>query len=554
MEKKIFSVLRFRFLPLWVIVGIFEVAERYFTGVLVQQTLDAPEMLAGSILTLTTLFLVNYLLRHCCTYFHSRKIENAVMQIRKKLFENILSAPYHQLAELTKGEIITKLVQNLKKIQDYEQNEFPAFTRSLVQGVLALIVCIWISPVLSLILFLSIPLMVVCNVLASLPGKKLVNRRNSIENEMNSYAQNRLENIQTVKAYSLEEESVEGYQRHLNDFYRQNVKIAGLRAKLTILDGVNYILPYVLIFGGATILAVQGSLLPGEIVSFTYLMNFITNAIGDMQRFLYESHERKDAADRIDEILELETEIREKQPVQSISAGKIKIKGLSFSYGTDNTENVVEEITLTINEGEKIAFVGENGSGKSTLLKLIGSLYHEYNGVIEVDDTGIAYVDQENFILPASVADNIRGVKSELDIDSVKQATVRAGIAGFVEQLPEGYDTVVDASRLSGGEKQRLCLARAYAQGKSILLLDEPSSALDKENEEILWKEIGKESHQTVIMVTHSLRHMDIFDKIFVMQKGRIVETGKHSNLYQRQGVYYKICNVGGSQNGKIIS
>lgn len=533
------------FFPLWMLMGILEVAEKYFTGTLVQWAIDDMGKVQYGILILAGLFLVNYLLSHFSSYLLNHVVESVIMKVREKLLSNVINTKYSNIEELTKGELLTKLMQNLKCVQDYEQNVLPGFIRSVTQGVLALIVCVLISPILASILFLSIPIIIIMNVLASVPTQSLIKVRNTIEAEQNTYAENRLENIKSIKIFSLEKWATDGYENYLNKNYSQNIKIANMRALLSILDGINYVLPYVLIFGGATILALKGKILVGEIVSFTYLMNFITTLMGSMQQFIYERNEKKDASHRISKILDLEVMDLEKLVEKCCQIEGVYLDNVSFSYVKGNKKNAVEGINIKITKGEKVAIVGESGSGKSTLLKLISGLYEQQYGTICISGK-IACINQENFLLPISLAENIKGSNSSLTIQQVKEIAKKAGIDKFIESLPGGYNTIIDTESLSGGEAQRICIARSFAQDAEILLLDEPTSALDHSNEELLWEQLRKSAmDKTILMVTHSFYDMSLFDNIYVMDNGKIIELGTHQELYEKKGKYYDLWNAG---------
>lgn len=533
------------FFPLWIIMGILEVAEKYFTGTLVQWALDDMDKLQYGIIILAILFFLNYLLSNFSNYLVNHVVEPQIMKVREKLLSNVINTNYNNIEEITKGELLTKLMQNLKCVQDYEQNILPGFIRTATQGILALIVCILISPILALILALSIPVIIIVNVLASAPTQSLINNRNNIEVEQNTYAENRLENIKSIKIFELEKWATEGFKKYLNKNYLQNIKIAKVRAILTVLDGINYVLPYILIFGGATILALKGKLLVGEIVSFTYLMNFITTFMGNMQQYMYERNEKKNASHRISEILDLEVVNLRKTVEEYQQFDGIYLDNVSFAYSEKEEKNAIEGINLRINKGEKIAIVGESGSGKSTLLKLISGLYKQQCGTIHLGGK-IACINQENFLLPISLAENIKGPNSSLTKQQVKEVAKQAGIDKFIEKLPEGYNTILETKNLSGGEAQRICIARSYAQDAEILLLDEPTSALDRFNEELLWEQLKKfDSNKTIVMITHSLYNMSLFDKIYVMSNGKIIEVGTHHDLYEKKGKYFDLWNAG---------
>ncbi len=522
-KRKIF----FFFVPLWIMMGIFEVGERYFTGVVVQEALNQTDRLRGWLCLLAALFLMNYLLSNFSRYLLNRAVEPAIMGIRERLLTNTMHTEYANVEKLKRGEMLTKLTQNLGTVQSYEEQIFPEFVRAVTKGLLALAVCVWISPLLSLILFLSVPLIILINVFTSIPAKSLVGKRNTLENQQNTYAQNRLENICSVKVYALEGSSEEEDGGILGKLHGQNVKIANLKAMLTLLDGLNFILPYVLIFGGATLLAMNGKISVGEIVSFTYLMDYITSLLGKLQYYIFETAEKKDADKRIQEILQMEVLPKETEEKITNGDGEISFCHVTFAYSGEEAAPVLRDVDLLIGRGERVAVIGESGSGKSTLLKLISGLYQATEGELNVGSARVAYVNQENFLLEASVADNIRGQNTFLSDDSLREAARRAGISEFVERLPDRYDTIIGRiGKLSGGEMQRICLARAYAQDADILLLDEPTSALDHENERLVWDQLRNNNGKTIIMVTHSLLDETVFDRIYRVENGNVRQIG----------------------------
>lgn len=560
------KTITFFFVPLWIMMGVLEVGERYFTGVVVQEALNRTSTLRTYLFVMAALFLVIYLLSHFSRYLLNRVVEPAIMGIRENLLTRTMYTEYANVEKLKRGEMLTKLTQNLGTVQAYEEQVFPEFVRGVTKGLLALAVCVWISPLLSLILFLSVPLIILINVFTSIPAKSLVEKRNTLENRQNTYAQNRLDNICSVKVYALEGSSEEEYGEVLGKLHEQNVKIANLKAVLTLLDGLNYILPYVLIFGGATLLAINGRINVGQIVSFTYLMDYITSLLGRLQHYIFETAEKKDANKRIHEILQMEippigngsTEnlptgnlSTENPPTENLPAeniptenipiensrtereekntdgdGEISFRHVTFAYSGEEEKPILRDVNLRIRRGEKVAVTGESGSGKSTLLKLISGLYQVTGGELDVGSTRVAYVNQENFLLEASVADNIRGQNAFLSDASLREAARRAGISDFVERLPDQYDTMIGmAGKLSGGEMQRLCLARAYAQDAEILLLDEPTSALDREKEGLVWDQVKGSDGKTIVMVTHTLLDAAVFDRIYRVENGTVQET-----------------------------
>ncbi len=239
---------------------------------------------------------------------------------------------------------------------------------------------------------------------------------------------------------------------------------------------------------------------------------------------------------------------------ESISEGEVVFNEVSFGY--NSSRPVLRKLSLTIPPQKTVAFVGQTGSGKSTIIKLLMRLYHVQKGSITINGVSlnemslevlrksVGFVGQESFIVPDTVANNIRYGAFDLPIEQVKEAAKSAQIHDFILSLPDKYDTYIDESgkQLSGGQRQRIMLARALVRNPDVLILDEATSAVDNETESALSLMLRSLQHSmTIIMIAHRLttvRHADI---IFVLDKGLIVESGSHDQLVKKKGVYARL-------------
>jgi ATP-binding cassette subfamily B protein/subfamily B ATP-binding cassette protein MsbA len=220
---------------------------------------------------------------------------------------------------------------------------------------------------------------------------------------------------------------------------------------------------------------------------------------------------------------------------------------------------VLKELSLDIEPGRFVAVVGSSGAGKSTLAALIARLYDPWQGQVEIDGQDIRKVDlkslreavaitlQEPFLFAATVSDNIRYGRPTATNIEVQTAAQVAGAGGFIEQLPDGYETLLGerGGTLSGGERQRLSIARALVKDAPILVLDEPTSALDVETEQLLMRSIGRlRAGKTTIVIAHRLSTVRNADKIVVMAGGKVAESGTHDQLIERRGLYWHLYNL----------
>jgi ATP-binding cassette, subfamily B, bacterial len=248
------------------------------------------------------------------------------------------------------------------------------------------------------------------------------------------------------------------------------------------------------------------------------------------------------------------SEINTSEPVSNLK-GDISFKNISFSY---ENELVINNISFDIKSGEKVALVGKSGCGKSTLLKIIGRYYEPSKGEVLIDGksidkislthlrNNIGFLFQDAFLFATSIFENICFTKPSASISEVKTAAKAASLHDFIEDLPHGYDTFVGERgiNLSGGQKQRLALARLFLKNPAILILDEPTSSLDNLTEQIIKSSLEKQfNNQTIITVAHRLDTIRNYDKILVLDKGKIIEQGSYDDLYMSKGFFYQLAN-----------
>jgi len=236
--------------------------------------------------------------------------------------------------------------------------------------------------------------------------------------------------------------------------------------------------------------------------------------------------------------------------------GDIRFEGVYFRYGGDETPYVLENINLDINPGELVAIVGQSGSGKTTLAKLLVGFYPPTEGRLTVDGYDIGVVDKEyyraqvgyvmqtNLLFSGTIAENIAGGSDEADRRRIEEAAKRADAHGFISKLPLGYQQVVGERGigLSGGQIQRLCIARALYRDPRLLVFDEATSALDSQSESNIIANLNDIlKGRTAVIIAHRLSTIMRADKILVLYEGKIVEQGRHDELLARRGMYYEL-------------
>lgn len=367
-----------------------------------------------------------------------------------------------------------------------------------------------------------------------------------------------LRGIETVKSYGVEEDTLEKLENKFIGSLRIAFKEGVLSNIQSSFSGaISSIGNMVLMFLGAT-MVMKGDITLGSLMAFTSLTSYFMGPLGRLIGLQLQIQEASIAMKRIGELYEIEEEQTEddhKIKVDSLK-GDIILNDIVFRYGSRSP--VLKNVSMNIQQGKKIALVGESGSGKTTIAKLLLGLWKPEEGNIIINNydineldlhslrNGIAYVAQNVELFSETIADNIKLGNKTASYDDVKFACQRAGCDEFIEKLPSKYGTFLEEAgqNLSGGEKQRLALARALIKKPDILILDEATSNLDFISEAKIYDTLfNKKTDMTMLIIAHRLSTIRKCDEIYVLDKGKIVEHGTHERLLESQGTYFKIWN-----------
>jgi subfamily B ATP-binding cassette protein MsbA len=370
-----------------------------------------------------------------------------------------------------------------------------------------------------------------------------------------------LSSIRIVKAFVNEKDEIKKFTRESSNYFKLLLK----RARLDLISGpitesFGVIIGVVLLWYGGTEVLMDRGLVPEDFIRFILILFSILGPIKQLSNVNLKIQAGAASAERIFGLLDTPSEIVEDpNPIDlGIFNKSISFNKVHFEYNEDN-DQVLDQVSFTINKGEVVAMVGPSGAGKSTIADLIPRFFDVSSGVIEIDENDIkklslaslrsnmGIVTQEVILFNDTIKNNIAYAQSNVSDDAIYAAAKAANALEFIEKTPNGFDTLIGerGAKLSGGQKQRLAISRALLKNPPILILDEATSALDTESEKKVQKAIeALMKDRTTLVIAHRLSTVQNADKIIVVDRGKVIETGTHQKLYDQNGVYRKLYDI----------
>ena len=495
-------------------------------------------------------------------YFGAKAAVNFAADLRADLFKKVQHFSFANIDKFSTGSIVTRLTNDVTQMQSFINMLLRMCLRAPGMLIGGLIMAIIVSPSLTATLSIAIPILIIFIIIFMKIGLPRFTKMQTRIDALNSTVQESVTNIRVVKSFVRESFEKSKFSKAVS-----NLKESGLKAMNVIILmipaatlGMNIIIISIFWFGGNML--IKGTMTTGSLTAFTtYITQILTSLVMVAGMMVFMSRAMA-SAKRIKEILEEQPDINDdgvtgEDAERMIENGEIEFRNVSFRYYKDSPEKVLDSINLKIEAGETVGIIGTTGSGKSTLVSLIARLYDPDEGEVLIDGRdvkdyklfnlreGIGFVLQKNLLFSGTIKDNLRWGNMNADDEELKKYASYAQADSFISQFNEGYDTVIEkgGNNVSGGQKQRLCIARALLKRPKILILDDSTSAVDTATESRIRESFANElKGSTKIIIAQRISSVRDADKIIVLVDGKISgTTGTHDELMETNEEYREI-------------
>ncbi|MFP4017255.1 MAG: ABC transporter ATP-binding protein [Halanaerobiales bacterium] len=510
------------------------------------------------LLILVGLYLFSALFHYLQQYIMAGVAQDTVYNMRKDLNEKLSHLPLKFFDSRPHGDILSRVTNDIDNISNTLQQSVTQLIISVITLLGVVIMMLTISPWLTLIVFLTLPLYLFVTKPIVRRSQKYYSQRQKVLGDLNGHIEENYTAHIVVKAFTKEGKSIEKFSKMNDELYEVGWKSQFISGIIMPLMMTINNLGYIMVSVAGAIFVTRGMIQIGDVQAFIQYARQFTHPIQQTANIANILQSTVASAERVFEILDEEEEIPEKEDAETIEfpRGNVQFDDVSFGYNKDVP--VIKELSIDVNSGQTIAIVGPTGAGKTTLVNLLMRFYEIDEGRITIDGVNISelrrrdlrsifgMVLQDTWLFNGTIRDNIAYGSDGSSEEEIINAARTAHADHFIRTLPDGYDTVIneEASNISQGQKQLLTIARAILADPPILILDEATSSVDTRTEVLIQKAMDKlMAGRTNFVIAHRLSTIREADLILVMNEGEIIEKGKHDELLKQDGFYADLYN-----------
>ena len=477
--------------------------------------------------------------------------------LRKAMFRKVQSFSFENIDRFSTSSLVTRLTTDVANVQNAYQMILRIGMRAPTSLIVAMILSFRISPKLASVYLIAVFLLAIIIAIITFFVKGIFDRLFKQYDALNNSVQENVSGIRVVKAYVREDHEIKKFGKANGTLYKLSVKAEVIMSLMSpVMMTAVYTSMLVISWLGAHLI-VQNTLTTGNLMSLlTYCMNILMSLMM-LSLILVMVTMSAASAKRIAEVLEEEPSIQNpRNPVMDVKSGEIVFENVDFAYGKDAAEDVLTNVNLHIKSGETIGIMGSTGSAKSTLVSLISRLYDVKSGRVMVGGVDVRDYDlttlrdevsvvlQQNVLFSGTIAENLRWGNPNASDEEVRHAAELACADEFIEKFPDGYDTHIEqgGTNVSGGQRQRLCIARALLKKPKVLILDDSTSAVDTATDAKIRKAFREEIPDTTkLIISQRITSVKDADRIIVMDEGKIDGFDSHENLLINNKIYQDI-------------
>ncbi|RIH78842.1 ABC transporter ATP-binding protein [Meiothermus hypogaeus] len=542
---------------------------------LVSRMLDASIFQQGNLaqidrytLLLVMVFAGQALFSGLQNYLFARSGEGVVADLRRHLFSHLLSLSPRFFENHKTGDITSRLTSDVATVQGVVSNALVQLFTTPLMFAATLSILFWTNWKLSSFILAVVPLVILVAIVLGRIIRRLSKAFQDKVAEANARAEESISGIRVVQSFTAEKLEAERYSQLIGESYRTALRRALVSSGLSGVVFFTIFSALGLIFWYGGRLVSLGEITPGQLVSFILYAFNVAASVGTLAGIWSQVQSALGASSRIFELLDTPPDLKEPENPIPLTAvrGEVRLENVHFAY--DDRGKVLRGVSLTAPPGQVVALVGPSGAGKSSLIALIPRFYDVTEGRITLDGVDIrqlrlqdlrrhiALVPQETLLFSGSIEDNIRYGNPQASQAEVIEAAKAANAHTFIQEFPQGYQTLVGERgvKLSGGQRQRIAIARALLKNPRILILDEATSSLDSESEALVQEALDKLMQgRTTFVIAHRLSTVRNADRIVVLDKGQVVQQGTHEELLAQGGLYKDLYELQFREEAPIV-